>query len=135
MVNKFVNRFNVLGARFLFFVSSKKVQKNTFFNVFPIVQPIYKTWRAVFRIVQPNFPSSYYKKHHIAHSTDQLHFQKSIVNFHFFLTFSVMFLVFFGRIPHMWQALFLKSYRYLMCKRIAILNKNHILCPFYVFFG
>ena len=51
-----------------------------------------------------------------------------------FRTFSVMFLDNCGQIPHMWQALLLKSYRYAMCKRMTFLNKNHIFCSFSVLF-
>ena len=134
MFNKFVNQFNVQWTYFLFFGSSKKVQKNTFFTVFPILQPIYKAWRAVFPIVQPIFSSAHYKKHQIHHSTDQFHFKKSIVDFHFFAHFFGHVFRFFGQIPHMWQALLLKSYRDLMCKRMTFLNKNHIFCSFSVLF-
>ena len=134
MSHKFVNRFQLLGTRFLFFWPSKKARKNTFFIVFPIVQPILETWRAIFPIVQPIFASVHCKKHQIYHSRDQYHFQKSITNFHFFSIFPSFFVIFCQN-PHMWEALLFKSYRYFSCKKWHFWTKIIIFLHFSVFFG
>ena len=121
--------FQLLGTRFLFFFwPSKKARKNTFFIVFPIVQPIWETWRAIFPIVRPVVASVHCKKHQIYHSRDQYHFQKSITNFHFLFQFFPSFLCFFCQNPHMWEALLFKSYRYFSCK------KRHFWTKIIIFF-
>jgi len=82
---------------FLFFQCSKKCEKNTFLIIFLIVQPIYKTRRAIFTILQPIFTSVYCKIRQIYYSRDQSHFEKSITNF-FFCQISFHFLFFFVKI-------------------------------------
>ncbi len=76
-----------MRKRALFFGPLKKRQKICVFIVLPILQTIYKAWRAVLPIVHPIFEASFLKKHWNYHIIHQFHFEKSIVDFlfsHFF---------------------------------------------------
>ena len=87
------------------------------------------------------------KTFQIYHSTAEIQTEKgkfTIVQINFILKKVLWIFIFshffghvfrlFGQIPHMWQALLLKSYRDLMCKRMTFLFKNRIFCPFSVLF-
>ena len=60
------------------FLPLKKCQKTCVFILLPILQTIYKAWRAGFCIVQPIFAAYFYKLYDFLHTTGNFHFQKSV---------------------------------------------------------
>ena len=100
-------------------------QKTRVFIVLPILQTIYKAWRAVLPTVQP-IPATSFKKN-IEISILYTNFiLKKVLWILFFLTFQSSFVLFLGHISHIWQVLLFTYYRYFRYK-IPILHIDFIL--------